>query len=145
MPWFRSLSLVFFIICIISVFVHLSCLLNLNKTMSQLKIGTLNLNGARDVRKRMMLYEYINQKSVDVMFIQETHSDQRNEVDWKREWEGQLFLSHKSSVSGGVAILFSKNMTPVSFESVEIEKGRFLKVIVKFEKIVMVFFKYLCS
>ncbi len=139
MPWFRSLSLVFFIICIISVFVHLSCLLNLNKTMSQLKIGTLNLNGARDVRKRMMLYEYINQKSVDVMFIQETHSDQRNEVDWKREWEGQLFLSHKSSVSGGVAILFSKNMTPVSFESVEIEKGRFLKVIVKFEKIVMVF------
>ncbi len=38
--------------------------------MSQLKIGTLNLNGARDVRKRMMLYEYINQKSVDVMFIQ---------------------------------------------------------------------------
>lgn len=75
--------------------------------MSQLKIGTLNLNGARDVRKRMMLYEYINQKSVDVMFIQETHSDQRNEVDWKREWEGQLFLSHKSSVSGGVAILFS--------------------------------------
>lgn len=54
--------------------------------MSQLKIGTLNLNGARDVRKRMMLYEFINQKSVDVMFIQETHSDKRNEVEWKREW-----------------------------------------------------------
>ncbi len=107
--------------------------------MSQQKIGTLNLNGARDVRKRMMLYEFINQKSVDVMFIQETHSDKRNEVDWKREWGGQLFLSHKSSMSGGVAILFSKNVTPVSYEFVEIEKGRFLKVIVKFEKKCIVF------
>jgi len=142
MPWFKSLSCFFLTLCTLSVISHLSFLLNLNKAMSQLKIGTLNLNGAREVRKRMMLYEFINQKSVDVMFIQETHSDQRNEVDWKREWGGQLFLSHKSSISGGVAILFSKNMTPVSYESIEIEKGRFLKVIVKFEKTVMVFFNF---
>ncbi len=107
--------------------------------MSQLKIGTLNLNGARDVRKRMMLYEFINQKSVDVMFQQETHSDKGNEVDWKREWGGQLFFCHKSSMSGGVAILFSKNVTPVSYEFVEIEKGRFLKAIVKFEKMLLFF------
>ncbi len=60
-------------------------------------------------------------------------------MDWKREWGGQLFLSHKSSMSG-VAILFSKNVTPVSYEFVEIEKGCFLKVIVKFEKNVIVFF-----
>lgn len=107
--------------------------------MSQLKIVTLNLNGARDFHKRMMLYEFIKQNSVDVMFIQETHSDQRNEVDWKREWGGQLFLSHKSSVSGGVAILSSKNMTPISYEFAEIEKGCFLKVIVKFEFFFFIF------
>lgn len=141
MPWFKSLHLFLLTMCLFSVFSYLSFLMNLNKTMSQLKIGTLNLNGARDVHKRMMLYEFINQKSVDVMFIQETHSDQRNEVDWKREWGGQLFLSHKSSVSGGVAILFSKNMTPVSYEFAEIEKGCFLKVIVNFFYIYI----YLCS
>ncbi len=55
------------------------------------------------------------------------HSDKRNEVNWKREWRGQLFLSHKYSLNGGVTILFSKNVTPVSYEFVEIEKGRFLK------------------
>ncbi len=91
MPWFKSLHF-FWAICIISVFFPLSFLWNLNNIMSQLKIGTLNLNGARDVRKRMMLYEFINQKSVDVMFQQETHSDKGNEVDWKESGEVNFFL-----------------------------------------------------
>jgi len=48
-------------------------------------------------------------------------------VDKKIEWGGQLFLSNKSSISGGVAILFTKNMTPVSYEFVEIENGYFFE------------------
>lgn len=82
--------------------------------MSHFKVGTLNLNGARDVRKRSTLYELVKLKNIDVMFLQETHSDVCNEVDWKREWGGEFVLSHGSSNSGGVAILFSKCCTPVS-------------------------------
>ena len=57
----------------------------------------------------------MKQKHSDVMFIQETHkyklgySDDKNAADWVREWEGKTFLSHKTSVSGGVGLLFSKN------------------------------------
>ena len=29
---------------------------------------------------------------MDVMFVQEKHSDERTESDWDREWEGQVVL-----------------------------------------------------
>lgn len=106
--------------------------------MTNFKIGTLNLNGARDSHKRMMLFEFIRQKQIDIVFLQETHSDSKNEIDWRREWDGQIVLSHKSSISGGVAVLFSKNFLPLSCEVDEIIEGRFLKIKAKFEKTIMV-------
>lgn len=41
-----------------------------------------------------------------VTFLQETRSDV-NEIKWEMWWKGQYFLSHKTNVSAGVAILFS--------------------------------------
>lgn len=53
-----------------------------------------------------MLIELIRQKKYDVMLVQETHNDVQNESDWKMEWDGEVILSHNSSYSGGVAVLF---------------------------------------
>ena len=46
------------------------------------KVSTLNLNGARDVRKRACLFETFKLKSL--MMFQETHSDVFNETDYCR-------------------------------------------------------------
>lgn len=43
----------------------------------------------------------------------------------------------------GVAILFSKYFTPVSYEVEEILKGRILKIRTVFENEVLVFFQYM--
>ena len=104
-----------------------------------LTIGTLNLNGARDKMKRLTLIDFINLKKINVMLIQETHSDKTNEVDWRREWNGQIFFSHKSSVSGGVAILFSKDSLPLSCHVQDIVEGRLLMIKAVFESHTMVF------
>lgn len=48
-------------------------------------------------------------KNIDISFVQETHSCIDNEVDWQREWDGTVIMSHKSSMSAGVAI-------PLSYE-----------------------------
>ena len=48
-------------------------------TMGFLNIGSLNINGARDLGKRMLLAELIKQKSLQIIFLQETHSD---EAEW---------------------------------------------------------------
>ncbi|KAF7690005.1 hypothetical protein HF521_011809, partial [Silurus meridionalis] len=72
-------------------------------------------------------------------FLQETHSDSRNLPDWTQEWPGLSCLSHNTSTSGGVAILFSKNFTPVTYDTEELVKGRLLKVRAHFENHVFIF------
>ncbi|KAI3363546.1 hypothetical protein L3Q82_012152 [Scortum barcoo] len=94
--------------------------------MSDFKVSTLNLNGARDVRKRANVFELMKLKGINVMLLQETHSDTLNETDWSREWDGDVVLSHLDRVSGGVALLFSRNFLPKSYELEERIKGRLM-------------------
>ncbi len=53
--------------------------------------------------------------------------------DWAKEFDGLSVLSHLTSTSGGVAILFSKNCIPCSYQVEEVIKGRLLKVVAQFE------------
>lgn len=107
--------------------------------MNRIKIGTLNLNGARDVYKRATLFQLIKRNKIDVMMIQETHSDCANEIEWKKEWEGEIILSHKSAVSGGVAVLFQMNFLPISYEVENVVDGHLMIVKAQFEKLKLVF------
>ncbi|TWW78198.1 hypothetical protein D4764_11G0003190 [Takifugu flavidus] len=42
--------------------------------------------------------------------------DRGIEADWEKEWEGQVQLSHNTTLSGGVGLLFSRGFTPLSLE-----------------------------
>ena len=112
--------------------------------MSEVHVATLNVNGARDSRKRATIYEVIKQKKIDVVLLQETHSDLRNAADWAREFDGIPVLSHNTSISGGVAILFTKNFSPISYDVDEIVKVRLLKVRTVVESYVY-FYLCICS
>ncbi|KAI3355002.1 hypothetical protein L3Q82_004803 [Scortum barcoo] len=85
--------------------------------MVNINIGTININGACSDVKRASLFKLCELKKLNVLFVQETHSDSNNERDWRREWPGQVFLSHKQSSSAGVGILFSRAFSPQSLES----------------------------
>ena len=106
---------------------------------STLSVATLNLNGARDGQKRLTLFDFIALKQITVMFVQETHCDVKCEVEWRKDWKGRIFFSHKTSLSGGVAILFSKGFLPLSCEVEEIVEGRLMMVKAVFEKHTMIF------
>lgn len=73
-----------------------------------INIGTININRARSATKRASLVKLFELKK---LYVQETHSDNRNERDWRREWPGQVFLSHRLS-SSGVGIVFSRRFCP---------------------------------
>ena len=83
---------------------------------------------------------------MDVVFVQETHSDCVNEGDWKREWPGEVFLSHKRSNSAGVGILFYRAFALCSVEVLDIMSGHILRVNALDEKlflfVFMLSFKY---
>ena len=85
-----------------------------SKVMASFKVSSLNLNGARDVKKRAYLFETLKLKKMNIMMLQETHSDVFNETDWRREFEGQVILSHFNNMSAGVALLFSRDVVPLS-------------------------------
>ncbi|TWW77456.1 Transposon TX1 uncharacterized 149 kDa protein ORF 2 [Takifugu flavidus] len=56
----------------------------------------------------------------------ETHSDRGIEADWEKEWEGQALLSHNTTLSGGVGLLFSRGFTASSLEVEHVVRGRCL-------------------
>lgn len=115
------------------------CLLEAHNQMGAIRVGTLNLNGVRCMQKRALLFELIHQKNIDVTFVQETHSDNLNEIDWKKEWQGEAYLTHLNSVRGGVAILFAKNFLPTACEIKQVIPGRLLALKAKFEKFNLIF------
>lgn len=49
------------------------------------RLGSFNLNGARDDVKRASLFSLITAKRLNVIFLQETHSTADNEAEWQRE------------------------------------------------------------
>lgn len=82
----------------LDLMMHGACLLLsflwliLSCTMGEFRIASLNVNGARDVRKRLEIYEVVRQKQIDVLFMQETHSDDKNTVEWLKQWKGSSFF-----------------------------------------------------
>lgn len=69
------------------------CYCCLSLSMWDFKIGTLNLNGARDNVTRAAFLKSVELKRIDLMSIQETHSDLTNES------HGNIILSHKNKSS----------------------------------------------
>ena len=79
-----------------------------------LKFISNNVNGIQSTKKRLKLIEYFksNLNSEGFLFLQETHSTLKDEVNWTQEFKGQLFFSHGKSNSCGVLICYfgSKNL-----------------------------------
>lgn len=56
------------------------------------RVGSLNVNGMRDKKKAETILELIKLKNLDVIFLQETHSDFNNETDWRLWWRNDFFF-----------------------------------------------------
>lgn len=93
-------------------------------SMESLRIASLNINGGRDRDRRAVLAELGRAKNIDVLLLQETHSSVDNETEWGMSWGGQLFLSHGTNLSAGVAVLFSQHLSLTKVSTCEVEEGR---------------------
>ncbi len=89
--------------------------------------------------KRALLSEFLRLKDTQVTFLQETHSDIKNESELNLWWEGKNCLSHGTNVSAGVAILFSTHLNVNILSEIEIEKGRILMVKAKIDNQLFLF------
>ena len=88
------------------------------------KFISLNTRGISNYRKRRKIFTWLRKQKPDVVFLQETHSTQGNEVFWQREWGARLIRSHGANNARGVAILIRNNFDCVVEESVIGTNGR---------------------
>lgn len=87
---------------------------------------SLNARGLNQSRKRRQLFRWLHNYKFDVIFLQETYSTENVEAMWKSEWGGNLFFSHGTNHSKGVAILFNPKLD-VRIENVIADKeGRYI-------------------
>ena len=56
------------------------------------------------------LFSWLLNSGADICFLQETYSTQEVGNIWRKQWKGNMFLSHGSSHSRGVLVLVRDNL-----------------------------------
>ena len=77
-------------------------------------ILSLNVRGLCDLQKRQEKFRWLKQNhngSECIIFLQEAHSVENDCKIWQHDWGSEIFNSHGSSNSRGVAILLPLNYT----------------------------------
>ena len=72
-----------------------------NRENCDFAVVTQNCRGLRDTLKRKTVFEYLKGKA-EICFLQETHSTNDIEKDWKSECDGEVFYSHGTHLAQGV-------------------------------------------
>ena len=77
-----------------------------------------NVKGLQDKVKRIKIFEYLKNKALHngIIFMQETHSCINDEKKWSDEFGGNLYFSHGTTNSCGVAIF---HVGPKKFELIQ--------------------------
>ena len=86
--------------------------------LSKLKICSFNASGLRVKQKFLTILNYMKNRKMDVILLQETHlvDDDINYI--KKVWKGEFHLSGDTRNSKGVLTLFAKHIPKASIELV---------------------------
>ena len=68
-------------------------------------IGTYNVRGLRDFSKRNTIFQFLRESPLNIICLQETHSEMSDTKSWEVEWGAPIFFSHGTRQSSGIAIL----------------------------------------
>jgi len=90
------------------------------------KLISLNMRGINNFRKRRTIITWLRKQKPDIVFLQETHCAQGNEVLWKREWGATFFCTHGANNARGVAILIRNNFDCTAEKSIVDSNSKFI-------------------
>ena len=76
-----------------------------DKNKGDLCIGSLNVRGLNNPKKRKSVFNWATKNAFDVIFFQETYSDYECENEWRQEWGGSIIFAHGTKHSRGTMIL----------------------------------------
>ena len=85
---------------------------------------SLNVKCIGNFGKRRAVFTWCR-KLADICLLQETHSTEKIENQWKNEWGAELIFCHGSSNSRGVAILIKNGVDCTIHKNVLDPLGRY--------------------
>ena len=88
---------------------------------SSLTIASINCQGLNNSKKRRDVFHYLRNRKYSILFLQDTHFEEKMEPYILSEWGYQGYFSSYSSNARGVGILFNNNF---EFKIKRIHKGR---------------------
>ncbi len=97
--------------------------------MADFQLYSFNVRGIRDKVKRKIIFQHLLKKyPKGIYLLQETHSTLEIELEWEKEWGGDIHYCHGTNDARGVAILTAPDL---DFNVSVIQKdnmGRFIAV-----------------
>lgn len=89
---------------------------------------SLNVRGIRDFKKCTKMFHWINKHAGNkgISFLQETHSTKEIENEWKQRFCGEIFFSHGTAKSKGVAILLGNKLDFTIIDQSSDDDGRLI-------------------
>lgn len=75
-------------------------------------------------RKKQMMWA--RDQKANIIFLQETHSDEKTEYIWRKQWNSEAIFAHGTSQARGTAILFSKNLNVHIIDRTIDTEGRYV-------------------
>ncbi len=98
-------------------------------SVNNLLLCSFNTKGQQNEFKRRKQYQFARDIQADILFLQETHSEELTENIWRNQWGGeQSFFSHGARNARGVSIHFKAGMNALVQEVVPDVQGRYLWV-----------------
>ena len=90
--------------------------------------NSLNVRGLNNEKKRQTIFQWLQSSHQGITLLQETHSLERDENLWTKDWGNKIIFSHGTRHSSGVAILLDKKYDYNISEVKKDTNGRFLLV-----------------
>jgi exonuclease III len=79
--------------------------------MEVINVGTLNVRGLRSQQKRLKFFNWLSDKQIDIICLQETYVTKTFVTEFDKDWEGVCYHSVSDSPHArGVTILISKKL-----------------------------------
>lgn len=112
-----------------------SCITNVLENNFNLTFCTLNVKGQQKELKRKKQYSWARDGGMDVLFLQETHSQLESENIWRNQWAGEnSYFCHGESNSRGVSTHFRNGIGAKILEVCTDPSGRFLWIKTEIKK-----------
>ena len=89
------------------------------------------MRGLREYRKSKKIFNWVAKHGGNrgIAFLQETHSTVDIETEWSQRYKGDIIMSHGTSNSKGVAILFGEQLDYSIVKKIIDQNGRFILVL----------------